>query len=436
MKLENTAASRIRLEAIEAEMGDLKEQIATMRTHWSRQRDLVMRLRAVKVEMEELRTEAERAQRQGEYQRAAEITWGKIPLLEKEQQTLSGEMASFKGQDAFLREEVTEEDIARVVSKWTGIPVVKMLEGESARLLHMEERLKTRVVGQDEAVSRMARAVRMSRSGLGDPHKPIGSFMFVGMTGVGKTELSRAVAEFLFDDESNMIRIDMSEYMEKHAVARLIGAPPGYVGYEEGGQLTEKVRRRPYSVVLFDEIEKAHREVFNILLQVMEDGRLTDGQGRTVDFRNTLIIMTSNVGSELLSAADDKGAAMTAVMAAMKSVFMPEFLNRIDAVIPFNPLSIENLRQIAQIQLKAAGVRMASRGIGLKWTDAALSLIAGLGYDPSYGARPLKRVVTEAVLEPVSEKIVAGEIGDGDTAALDAENGCFTWNIEKSNWKN
>jgi ATP-dependent Clp protease ATP-binding subunit ClpB len=325
----------------------------------------------------------------------------------------------------FLREEVTDEDVAAVVSRWTGIPVSKMLEGESQRLLHMEERLKQRVVGQDEAVARVARAIRLARAGLKDPKRPIGSFLFLGPTGVGKTELARALAEFLFDDERNMIRLDMSEYMEKHTVSRLIGAPPGYVGYDEGGQLTEAVRRRPYSVVLLDEVEKAHPDVFNILLQVMDDGRLTDGHGRTVDFRNVILIMTSNVGSMfVLDAADHKEAEKRA-LAALRDSFRPEFLNRIDAIIVFKRLDLARIREIVDIQLRSFAPLLAQRELELELTDAAKDLIAEIGYDPAYGARPLRRAIQEHILEPLSEKVIAGEIGSGQKVVVDRKGGGF-----------
>ncbi|MCK9523565.1 MAG: ATP-dependent chaperone ClpB [Proteobacteria bacterium] len=431
MKLENTETATARLGALDGEIAALKEEINTLRAHWTRQRDLLVRRREIQVQIDGLKTEAAHAQRAGEYERAAEISYGTIPGLEKEQADISTEMAAVaeKGH-GFLREEVTEEDIADVVSRWTGIPVSKMLESESQRLLHMEERLKTRVVGQDEAVSRISRAVRVSRAGLNDPNRPIGTFMFVGPTGVGKTELARAVAEFLFDDESNMIRIDMSEYMEKHAVARLIGAPPGYIGYEEGGQLTEKVRRRPYSVVLLDEIEKAHPEVFNVLLQVMDDGRLTDGQGRTVDFRNTLMIMTSNVGSDLLVDTQDGAERSAVVSEAMKRVFRPEFINRIQAIIPFASLSKEHLKQIVAISMRDVDKRLAQRNISLQLSEAAVDAVVAAGWDPAFGARPLKRFIQEVVLEPAAEKLIGGEIYDGDQIDLDCDSaGDFVWRI-------
>jgi ATP-dependent Clp protease ATP-binding subunit ClpB len=425
LKMEEGKEVKARLEALRKIIADKQESIRALRTRWEEQRELVRKIRALKQQREQLQQDSEEAQRTGELQKAAEIRYGKMPAVEKELGAVQEQLKRSQDQGTFLREEVTDEDVASVVSRWTGIPVSKMLEGESERLLHMEQRLKQRVLGQDEAVARVARAIRLARAGLKDPKRPIGSFLFLGPTGVGKTELARALAEFLFDDDKNMIRLDMSEYMEKHTVSRLIGAPPGYVGYDEGGQLTEAVRRRPYSVVLLDEVEKAHPDVFNILLQVMDDGRLTDGHGRTVDFRNVILIMTSNVGSTfVLDAADHKEAEKRA-LAALRDAFRPEFLNRIDAIIVFHRLDSARIREIVDIQLRGFAPLLAQRELELELTDAAKDLIAEIGYDPAYGARPLRRAIQEHVLEPLSEKIIAGEIGSGQKVVVDRKGGGF-----------
>jgi ATP-dependent Clp protease ATP-binding subunit ClpB len=421
MKMEKTREAEARLAELGPEIAELTERATAMRARWQGQRDLVQKLKGLKEQIDGAKTDAEGAGRRGELQRAAEITYGRLPELVKEQARLQAELEASRGEGAFLREEVTAEDVAQIVSRWTGIPVAKMIEGESDRLLKMEGRIHERLVGQDEAVSRVARAIRMSRAGLKDPRRPIGSFLFLGPTGVGKTELARALAGFLFDDESNIVRLDMSEYMEKHTVSRLIGAPPGYVGYDEGGQLTEAVRRRPYSVVLLDEIEKAHPDVFNVLLQVLDDGRLTDGHGRTVDFRNTILIMTSNVGSQVMLEMDDEKKIAELAQDALKATFRPEFLNRLDATLIFKRLDLAAIRGIVDIQLKQAQALLAARGLVLEVSDAARDRIAGLGYDPAYGARPLKRVIQERLLEPLSEKIIAGEIKDGDTVSVDLD---------------
>jgi ATP-dependent Clp protease ATP-binding subunit ClpB len=359
-----------------------------------------------------------------DFEAAARLKYGEMPKVVKELEARNTELVALQKEHRLLKEEVDEEDIARIVSRWTGIPVQKMLEGEVQKLIQMEERLHARVVGQDEAVTAVANAVRRGRAGLSDPNRPIGSFIFLGPTGVGKTELARALAEFLFDNEQAMIRIDMSEYMEKHTVARLVGAPPGYVGYEEGGQLTEAVRRRPYSVILFDEIEKAHPDVFNILLQILEDGRLTDGQGRTVDFRNTVIIMTSNLGSHILQdptlTEEDK---QKAVLEAVRHNFRPEFLNRIDEIIIFKPLSLDQIKHIVNIQLERLRKRLAERRITLQLTPAAVELIANEGYDPVYGARPLKRVIQRRIQDPLAMAVLDGKFREGDTVLVDAEQG-------------
>jgi len=419
LKREEGKEAKARLEELRQLIADKQEQVRALRTRWEEQRELVRQLRALKERREALATESEQAQRQGNLARAAEIRFGEIPELERQLASIQETLQRRQAAGAFLREEVTDEDIAAVVARWTGIPVSKMLEAESERLLHMEERLTQRVVGQDEAVSRVARAIRLARSGLKDPNRPIGSFLFLGPTGVGKTELARALAEFLFDDERNIVRLDMSEYMEKHTVSRLIGAPPGYVGYDEGGQLTEAVRRRPYAVVLFDEIEKAHPDVFNILLQVMDDGRLTDGHGRTVDFRNVILIMTSNVGSTYVLDATDHRDAEKRALEALRGTFRPEFLNRIDAVIVFKRLDTRHIREIVDIQVRRIAPLLAQRDLTLELSDGAKDFLAEVGYDPAFGARPLRRALQEYVLEPLSEKIIAGEFQPGDRVDVD-----------------
>ncbi len=423
--MEDSESAAERVEELDREIAELSERATALRTRWERQRDLVRRSKQIAEEVDRLRTEAEGAQRRGELQRAAEITYGRIPELRDESEQVHADLEASRAEGSFVREEVTGEDIAGVVSRWTGIPVSKMLEGESERLLGMEDRIHRRLVGQDEAVSRLARAIRTSRAGLKDPDRPIGSFLFLGPTGVGKTELARAVAEFLFDDEANMVRLDMSEYMEKHAVSRLIGAPPGYVGFEQGGQLTEAVRRRPYSVVLLDEIEKAHLEVFNALLQVLDDGRLTDGHGRTVDFRNTILVMTSNVGSQYMLEMDDPDEIRELAEEALRATFRPEFLNRVDATLIFHRLGREEIRGIVDIQLERYQKLLAARDLSLEVSDAARDELAELGYEPAYGARPLKRVINETLLEPLSEEIIAGRVREGDTVKVDYGEGGF-----------
>jgi ATP-dependent Clp protease ATP-binding subunit ClpB len=423
MKMEATKESQSRATELAAEISTMENNVERMTQSWQKQRQHLLDIRRIKEEQEALKQEMAQAQRSGDLQRAAEISYGRLPELEKSIGVKQAALDQSRETGAFLREEVTDEDIALVVSLWTGIPVTKMVEAESERLLRMEERLRQRVVGQDEAVSRIAKAVRMSRAGLKDPRRPIGSFLFLGPTGVGKTELARALAEFLFDDEHNLVRIDMSEYMEKHAVARLVGAPPGYVGYEEGGQLTEAVRRRPYSVVLLDEIEKAHRDVFNILLQVLDDGRLTDSHGRTVDFRNTILIMTSNVGSDHILEANDREKLAAQIDAALRETFRPEFLNRVDASLIFDRLELATIRQIVDIQLRHVESLLADRDLKLELSDAAKDFVAELGYEPAYGARPLKRALQTAVMEPLSEKIVAGEVQSGDSIFVDLADG-------------
>ncbi|TMF47752.1 MAG: AAA family ATPase, partial [Chloroflexi bacterium] len=424
LKKEQDRASKDRLSAIEKELANLQEQSRAMRAQWQNEKALIQQIREIKARLEQLRLDAERAERMADFERAARLKYGEGPALQKELDAKNGELVALQKDHRLLKEEVDDEDIARIVSRWTGIPVQKMLEGEVQKLLKMEERLHERVIGQDEAVTAVANAVRRGRAGLSDPNRPIGSFIFLGPTGVGKTELARALANFLFDDEQATVRIDMSEYMEKHTVARLVGAPPGYVGYEEGGQLTEAVRRRPYSVILFDEIEKAHPDVFNILLQILEDGRLTDGQGRTVDFRNTVIIMTSNLGSHLLQDPNlSETDKQRLVLETVRQNFRPEFLNRVDEIIIFKPLSREQIKSIVDIQLERLRKRLAERRISLQLTPVALELIANEGYDPTYGARPLKRVIQRRIQDPLAMAILDGKFGEGDTVVVDAEKG-------------
>ncbi|HEV3233950.1 MAG TPA: ATP-dependent chaperone ClpB, partial [Candidatus Dormibacteraeota bacterium] len=424
LKKEKDPASRARLQNLEKELAELEEQSKSMRAHWEQEKAIIQRIREIKAEIDQTRAEADRAERAADFGRAAELKYGRMTQLEKELHEQEEKLTELQKDRKMLKEEVDEEDIAEIVSRWTGIPMSRMMESEMQKLLKMEERLHERVVGQDEAIEAVANAVRRNRAGLGDPNRPIGSFIFLGPTGVGKTELARALAEFLFDDEQAMIRLDMSEYMEKHTVARLIGAPPGYVGYEEGGQLTEAVRRRPYSVVLLDEIEKAHPDVFNVLLQILDDGRLTDGQGRTVDFRNTILVMTSNIGSELIrDLAADEAAMRGAVMGALREAFRPEFLNRVDDVIIFHPLSKEQLRQIVEIQLRGLKARLAERNLDLEVTAAAADRLAEEGYDPVYGARPLRRTIQRLVQDPLAIRILNGEFIEGDTIVVDVKDG-------------
>src|SRR5471030_1450100 len=427
LRKETDAASKDRLKKLEKELADLKAGFDAISARWQSEKNAVQKLREIRQQVEQTKLEIEQAERQYDLNRAAELKYGKLAALERQ---LAEEMEKFGKQQAhsrLIKEEVDEEDIAQVVSRWTGVPVTKLLEVEMQKLLHLEEELHQRVVGQDEAVSAVSEAVIRARSGLNDPNRPIGSFIFLGPTGVGKTELARALAEFLFDDEHAMIRIDMSEYQEKHTVARLIGAPPGYVGYEEGGQLTETVRRRPYAVVLFDEIEKAHADVFNVMLQVLDDGRLTDGQGRTVDFKNTIVIMTSNVGSQRILEYHGgfEGAGYErmkeAVLEEMRHQFRPEFLNRVDELIVFHSLSEEHLKQIAEIQLGRLRARLADRHITLQLTDAARANLVRTGYDPNYGARPLKRAIQKKIETPLGKLLLKGEVRDGQRVVLDAD---------------
>jgi len=409
-----------RLKKIEKEIADLKEESKGLHAHWQKEKEIISAVRKTKEEIETLKTEGRRAERSGDLGAASEIRYGKIPALEKSLEEQNKKLSELQKTNRMLKEEVDEEDIAQVVSKWTRIPVSKMLEGEMQKLLKIEERLHARVIGQDEAIDAVANAIRRSRSGLADPNRPIGSFIFLGPTGVGKTELAKALAQDLFDDERAMVRIDMSEYMEKHAVARLIGAPPGYVGFEEGGQLTEAVRRRPYSVILFDEIEKAAQEVFNVFLQILDDGRLTDGQGRTVDFRNTIIIMTSNIGSNWIQEEKDEDEIKKRIQEALRAHFRPEFLNRIDEIVIFKRLNDDQLSRIIDIQLAQVAKRLEDKKVRLELTDAAKAVVAKEGYDPSFGARPLKRALQRLVLDPLAKKVIAGEIREGATVKVDA----------------
>jgi ATP-dependent Clp protease ATP-binding subunit ClpB len=386
--------------------------------HWEMEKEAIQNIRQTKESIEQTKLDIEQAERRADLEAAARLRYGTLRELEAQLQEQEGHLKELQKDHRMLKEEVEAEDIAEVVSSWTGIPVSRLMEGEIQKLLHMEERLHRRVVGQDEAISAVANAVRRARAGLQDPNRPIGSFIFLGPTGVGKTELGRALAEFLFDDEEAMVRLDMSEYQERHTVARMIGAPPGYVGYEEGGQLTEAVRRRPYSVVLFDEIEKAHPEVFNTLLQILDDGRLTDGHGRTVNFKNTVVIMTSNVGSHWIKELGAE-AAKEKVLEELNRRFRPEFLNRIDAIIVFHSLTMEHLVEIVDIQLRQLQALLAERNIGLELTDAAKRLLAEKGYDPVYGARPLKRTIQRELQDPLALKILEGEVKDGQTVMVD-----------------
>ncbi|MBI3951570.1 MAG: AAA family ATPase, partial [Acidobacteria bacterium] len=438
LKKETDEASRERLRKIEDELAELAVQADKLRSQWDEEKKIITELRQIQQQIEETKIQMEQAERAYDLNRAAELRYGRLVELEKRRKDAEEQLADVarqRGGERLIKEEVDEEDIAQVVSRWTGIPVSKLLEGEVQKLLHLEEELHKRVVGQDEAVQAVAEAVRRARSGLKDPNRPIGSFIFLGPTGVGKTELARALAETLFDDERALIRLDMSEYMEKHTVARLIGAPPGYVGYEEGGQLTEAVRRKPYSVILFDEIEKAHLDVFNILLQILDDGRLTDSHGRTVDFKNTIIIMTSNIGSHLIleyrSGDEERYEQIKeAVLNEMRKYFRPEFLNRVDEVVVFHPLTEEHLKQIVEIQLRRVQARLDERHIELALTDAAKAHLARAGYDPVYGARPLKRTIQREVETPLARLILQGEVQDNSTVVVDYKAGPLSFSAE------
>jgi len=425
LRKEKDKASRERLERVEKELAELGEKSVSMKAHWKTEKDKIQTLRNLKGQLEEAKFKAQKAEHSGDLEGAAQLKYGTIPDLQARMEEAGKSLEELQSGQRMLKEEVDSEDIAAIVSRWTGIPVSRLMEGEVEKLVHMEDRISKRVIGQDEAVRAVSNAVRRARAGLQDPNRPIGSFIFMGPTGVGKTELAKALAHFLFDDDGAMIRIDMSEFMEKHSVARLIGAPPGYVGYEEGGYLTEAVRRRPYSVILFDEIEKAHQEVFNVLLQLLDDGRLTDGQGRTVDFRNTVVIMTSNIGSS--SIVDLQGGATEEmekrVMEALRSHFRPEFLNRIDDVIIFHSLTRDQIRAIVKIQAGRLGAMMEDRGISLDLTDDALDLLAREGYDPVYGARPLRRTIQKKIQDVLAMEILSGAFGKGDTVVVEVKDG-------------
>ena len=429
LKKETDKASKERLAALERQLAQLSEQRTSLRSRWDQEKEVISRIRGLKAKLEEVRGEADRAERAADFGKAAELRYGKAVELEKQIAEANAKLGQLQGGHPLLKEEVTEEDIAEIVSRWTRIPVSRLMEGEVAKLIEMEQRLHDRVIGQDEAVTAVANAVRRSRSGLSDPNRPVGSFIFLGPTGVGKTELARALAEFLFDDEQALIRLDMSEYQEKHTVARMLGAPPGYVGYDEGGQLTEAVRRRPYSVVLFDEIEKAHSDVFNVLLQILDDGRLTDGQGRTIDFRNTVLIMTSNLGSQAIQelSGQDFERVRDAVIAVLRDHFRPEFLNRVDEVIVFKPLTEQQLTAIVDIQLERLRRRLQERRVSLIVTDAARKLLARRGWDPVYGARPLKRAIQRMVQDPLAMMLLEGRFGEGDTVTVDVKGGELTF---------
>jgi ATP-dependent Clp protease ATP-binding subunit ClpB len=431
LRKEDDPASRERLEVLEKELAELKEESSKLKLRWKSEKEVITQIRRLKQEIEQAKVDEQRVTREGDLNKAAEIRYGKLVSLEKRLAAVNAKLEGMEKAGRMLKEEVDEEDVARVVSKWTGIPVSKMLEGDVAKLVQMENRLRLRVVGQDEALKLVSNAVRRSRAGLSDPKRPIGSFLFLGPTGVGKTELARALAEFLFDDERAMLRIDMSEYMEKHAVARLIGAPPGYVGYEEGGQLTEQVRRRPYSVLLFDEIEKAHPDVFNIFLQILDEGRLTDGKGRTVDFKNTVIIMTSNIASTYIHEAmsgrgGDEPPAISEVLKkriheALLEHFRPEFLNRVDEIVIFNPLGKENIKKIIELQLGYLKNLLAERKIQIELTPKANELLFREGYDPQFGARPLKRAIQRLIQDPLAMKLLDGEVLPSETVEVDGD---------------
>ncbi|MBQ7723634.1 MAG: AAA family ATPase, partial [Selenomonadaceae bacterium] len=439
LKKESDNASKEKLGSTVEEISKLKSEEKVLRDKWEAEKQSILRVRAIKKEIDEVNNEIEEAQRAYNLQKASELKYGKLPQLMNTLKKFEEEIAAQSKDDRLLKEEVGEEDIARVVSRWTGIPLAKMLTGEREKLLHLEDTLHERVVGQDEAVKVVSEAILRARAGIKDPNRPIGSFIFLGPTGVGKTELAKALAEALFDDERSIIRVDMSEYMEKHTVARLIGAPPGYVGYDEGGQLTEAVRRRPYSVILLDEIEKAHRDIFNVLLQILDDGRLTDGKGRVVNFKNTVIIMTSNLGSqEILQRAKIGFITNKAFAEAegiiknlLKDYFRPEFLNRIDDIIVFKSLAKEQVKAIAEILLKTLGARLEKQiNVQLTWTDSAVSELSEKGFDANYGARPLKRLLTHTVETELSKKIISGDVKDGDTVELDFDGKDFVFNAK------
>jgi ATP-dependent Clp protease ATP-binding subunit ClpB len=430
LRKETDEASRDRLEKLERELADLQERASGMRAHWQNEKERIDRIRALKSEQEEARGEAERSERDGDLERAAELRYGRLVELDRRIGEENEQLAALQAERKMLKEEVDDEDVAEVVSKWTGIPVARLMEGEMQKLVHLEDALHERVVDQTEAVEAVSNAIRRSRAGVSDPNRPIGSFLFLGPTGVGKTELARALAEFLFDDEHAMVRIDMSEYQERHSVSRLIGAPPGYVGYDEGGQLTEAIRRRPYAVVLLDEVEKAHQDAFNVLLQLLDDGRLTDGQGRTVDFRNTVVIMTSNLGSYVY---DDPGldaeGRRDKVMEEVRASLRPEFVNRIDEIIVFSPLGRAEIKQIVDIQLVQLQRRLAARRLSIDVTRDAREYLANKGYDPAFGARPLKRLIQREVQDPLAMRLLDGEIRDGDEVRIDRDEQGLTFDV-------
>jgi len=427
---EKTPVAQERLGAIESELAELQTKIAALKAQWESEKGVIAQINDLKKKLEDAREAANRAEREGDLNRAAELRYGQLPQLQGELDAASAKLAEMQKGGALLREEVTDEDIAEIVSKWTGVPVTKMLESEIQKLVRMEDRLKQRVIGQEEAITAVSNAVRRSRAGLKDPNRPVGSFIFMGPTGVGKTELARALAEFLFDDDNAMVRIDMSEYMERHAVARLIGAPPGYVGYEEGGQLTEAVRRRPYAVILFDEIEKAHPEVFNVMLQILDDGRLTDSKGRVVDFKNTVIIMTSNVGAQYIfdfqksmQSPDQEEEMKKKVEEELHRHFRPEFLNRIDDVIIFHALNLGHIKRIIEVQLKGLAKLIADRGLAIEVSDGAKEILANEGFDPAFGARPLKRALQREIIDPLAMRLLEGKFHTGDTVFVNASPG-------------
>jgi ATP-dependent Clp protease ATP-binding subunit ClpB len=429
LRKEKDKASVERLGKLEKELADLKEEQSRLSAHWKQEKEAIQESAKLQEQLEGVRQDVERAQRAGDYAKASELQYSRVPAIEKQIKDVEARLAETQQRGRMLKQEVDEEDIADVVSKWTHIPVSRLIEGEIQKLIHMEERLHQRVIGQDDAINAVANAIRRARAGLQDPNRPRGSFLFLGPTGVGKTELARALAAFLFDDEQAMIRIDMSEYQEKHTVSRMIGAPPGYVGYEEAGQLTEAVRRRPYSVVLFDEVEKAHPEVLNVLLQLLDDGRLTDGKGRTIDFKNTVVIMTSNLGSQLIAerAANEGGSidegTRRLVMDALRDHFRPEFLNRIDEIIFFHALGREHLKRIIDIQIAGLMKRLEERKIHVELTDKAKEQLVREGYDSAYGARPLKRTIQRRVLDPLALRVLEGDFVEGDTISVDAGSG-------------
>jgi ATP-dependent Clp protease ATP-binding subunit ClpB len=431
LRKETDDASKDRLARLERDLADLQERSAAMKAHWHREKDQIDRIRRIGSDIEAARTDAERAERDGDLERAAELRYGRLVELASSMDEENAKLGEIQRDQKMLKEEVDEEDVAEVVSTWTGIPVSRLMEGEMQKLVRMEDELHKRVVDQHEAVEAVANAIRRTRAGLSDPSRPIGSFVFLGPTGVGKTELARALAEFLFDDERAMVRIDMSEYQERHTVSRLIGAPPGYVGYDEGGQLTEAVRRRPYSVVLLDEIEKAHQDAFNVLLQLLDDGRLTDGQGRTVDFRNTVVIMTSNLGGFLFADPGSSAEERTEkVMAEVRATFRPEFVNRVDEIIVFHPLGRDEIAQIVDIQVRMLRRRLEGRRLAISITDAGRDYLTNKGFDPTYGARPLKRLIQREIQDALALKLLSGELAEGDEVEVDAEGGGLTFGVQ------